>query len=144
MASWIRIHNTAADYLKYRSAELACSVRPLRLSSPTWICFLAWWACPASSRAARSDQRPHSCTWWSQCLMKRQVEQKVSGVIAKRNFTHETEITLGCLEDLFSLQTAKKNLCWSRIPDPNFPSRIQGKKDSGSRIRILKEFNIFN
>jgi hypothetical protein len=38
--------------------------------------------------------------------------------------------------------------CLSRILDPNFfhpGSRIQGQKDSGSRIRILiKEFNYFN
>ncbi len=37
--------------------------------------------------------------------------------------------------------------CFSQIPDPNFlfpVSRIQGQKDSGSRIRIRENLSIFN
>jgi hypothetical protein len=46
---------------------------------------------------------------------------------------------------MFSSSSVADPGCLFRIPNPIFPSRIQGLEDPGSRFRFrIKEFNYFN
>ncbi len=104
------------------------------------------------SMAYLSTARPHLFHIWTIRAVNRisaQPHAKMSFLHVFFNMTAVNTITVSLsVEQGLLASSVTDSGCLSRILDPNFSSRIQGQKDSGSRIRIdnaaPKNLSIFN